>query len=425
MKHRITLLGISLGYFMVLLDMTVLSVAEQDLARSLHTSVAGLQWATTAYTVVFAALLLSSGAVADRFGAHRVFRTGVAVFGAASLLCALAPTLGVLVAVRAVLGASAAACVPASLALIGRLYPDRAAHARAVALWAAVSGSAVAAGPVAGGLLVGLAGWRAIFLVNVPLAALVLAAVRGVTAPSGTRRVDAAAQFAAAATLALLTDALIAAGAGAWPHAAAALGGTVLAAAFFAGLERRSAAPVLDRRFLTRRVRAGLTVGAAANLALTGDLFVLPLLLRDHAFGPVATGLAFLPLTLPFVLLPPLTGRIVARHGPRVPILAGTTLLATGGAALALAAHAGYPALVPGLLLTGLGMPLVLPALVAAIVGAAPAGTAGATGGVLNASRQAGATLGVAALGALPAPAALGLAGLACAGAGAWFARAR
>ncbi|RMI37926.1 MFS transporter, partial [Actinomadura harenae] len=160
--RTIPLAGVSLGYFMVLLDMTVLSVAEPDLASSLHASTAGLQWATTSYTVVFAALLLTAGAVADRFGAHRVFRSGIAAFGALSLLCAAAPTLGALVGLRALLGVAAAACVPASMAMITRLYPDPAARTRAIAAWAAISGSAVAAGPVLGGLLVGAAGWRAV-----------------------------------------------------------------------------------------------------------------------------------------------------------------------------------------------------------------------------------------------------------------------
>ncbi|MGK5558942.1 MFS transporter, partial [Actinomadura kijaniata] len=309
--RRTALLGVSLGYFMVLLDMTVLAVAEPDLAASLRTSVAGLQWATTGYTVAFGALLLSAGAVADRYGAHRVFRCGVAAFGAVSAVSAFAPTLGALVAARVVLGVAAAACVPASLALVARLYPDPAERARAVAVWAAVSGAAVAAGPVAGGLLVDAAGWRSVFLVNVPLALLVLGATggRGLRCPRGDRRIDWAAQAAACAVLALVTDALIAAGARDGARAALSGVGALVAVAVFAVLERRSAAPVLPRALLAGRgVRAGLAAGAATNFALNGILFVLPLLLREHGWGAAASGAAFLPLTLPFVLNPPLTG---------------------------------------------------------------------------------------------------------------------
>jgi DHA2 family methylenomycin A resistance protein-like MFS transporter len=409
-RRPLALLGISLGYFMVLLDMTVLSVAEPDLAASLHTSIPGLQWATTGYTVVFGALLLSAGAVADRYGAHRVFRVGVAVFGLGSLLSALAPALGVLIAFRAVLGAAGAACVPASMALIARLYPDQDQRARAVATWAAISGTAVAAGPIVGGALVDLAGWRAIFLLNVPIAVLVLAltAGRAMHCRRGDRRIDWPAQLAACAAMALLTDALVAAGSGSWARAAGSGAGTVLVSAGFVVLERRSAAPVLNRTLLrSGGVRASLAAGAAVNFALNGTLFVLPLLFQQgRHLSAVLTGLAFLPLTLPFVLNPPVTGRIVARFGPRPPILVGMTLLTAGSTVLGCAAWAGtgYGWLALGLLLTGLGVSFVLPAMVTAIIRAAPPGTAGASGGLLNAVRQAGATLGVATMGALVGP---------------------
>ncbi|GLZ03332.1 MFS transporter [Actinomadura sp. NBRC 104412] len=428
------LVGIALGYFMVLLDMTVLSVAEPDLALSLHASTAGLQWATTGYTVVFGALLLSAGAVADRYGAHRVFRVGVLVFGAGSL-SALAPTLGLLIALRAMLGAAGAACVPASMAMIARLYPRPAERSRAVAAWAAIGGAAVAVGPLAGGALVDAAGWRAVFLINVPIAVLVLALTAGaaVTCPRGDRRIDWAAQLAACATLALLTDTLVAAGTRAWTHTAASAAIMALMASVFVALERRSAAPVLEPALLrTRGVRAALAAGAAVNFALNGSLFVLPLLLRtDRHLGAAATGLAFLPLTLPFVLNPPLVGRLTARFGSRPPILTGMALLAAGGAALGamIWARAGYAWLACGLLACGLGVSFVLPALVSALISAAPAGAAGAGAGLLNAVRQAGATLGVASMGAVvslgavtgPATALL-LAALVCTAAGTWFA---
>ncbi|MEV4127303.1 MFS transporter [Nocardia sp. NPDC049707] len=404
------LLGISLGYFMVLLDMTVLSVAEPDLAASLHTSIAGLQWATTGYTVAFAALLLSAGAVADRHGAHRVFRFGTAAFGLASLLSAFAPNLWVLVALRMLLGVAAAACVPASMAMITQLYPDPGRRARAISTWAAISGAAVAAGPIAGGALVDLAGWRSIFVVNVPIAVLVLGLSMGsaVTCARGDRRIDWAAQLTAAIALALCTDALIAAGAQSWGHMAYSFGGTALAAIAFVLLERRSAAPVLNQELLhAGRVRAGLLVGAAVNYALTGALFVLPLLLQqERQLSPLQTGLAFLPLTVPFAVIPPLAGKLVARVGPRRPILIGLGLLAVGGVVLAVAVFAGlgYPVLAFGLLLSGFGVAFALPALVTAIVSVAPPGTAGAVGGLLNAVRQVGATLGVAVMGALVTP---------------------
>lgn len=246
-KSRLLLTGISLGYFMVLLDLTVLAVAEPDLASSLHTSVAGLQWATTAYTLVFAALLLSGGAVADRYGADRVFRAGIAVFGLGSLLCAAAPALSVLVVWRGLLGAAAAACVPASMALVARLYPDPAARAKAVAAWAAISGSAVAAGPIAGGVLIELAGWRAIFVVNAPIAMLVLGLTSSseLRAPRGATRIDWPAQLLACIALALLTDLLISARSAVHAVVSGVLCGT--AAVLFVLRERRSLSPAVNR----------------------------------------------------------------------------------------------------------------------------------------------------------------------------------
>lgn len=401
------LLGIALGYFMVLLDMTVLSVAEPDLAHAFGGSVTGLQWAVTGYTVAFGALLLSAGAASDRFGAHRLFRGGVAVFGAGSLLCAAAPALWVLVVLRALLGAAAAACVPSSMALITALYPEPARRARAVAVWAAVSGAALAAGPIAGGLLVGLAGWRAVFLVNAPIAALTLVLVRGAALrcrADASRRIDRTGQVLACAALALGTDAAIALGGRHGSHAAGSFAAAIATAWLFARRERRSTAPVLATAVLRAPgMAAMLLAGAAVGFTLTGVLFVLPLLLQQRlGYSAVGTGLAFLPMTLPTAFNPLLTGRVVARTGPRAPVLAGLCLLSAGGGVMAGAVWTGapYALLAAGLAAAGFGVSLALPALTTAVITLAPQGTAGAAGGLFNAVRQFGATLGVAVLGA-------------------------
>ncbi|MGW5264600.1 MFS transporter [Microbispora sp. NPDC004025] len=401
------LAGIALGYFMVLLDTTVLSVAEPGLARSFGgAGVAGLQWAVTGYTLVFGASLLTAGSVADRYGAHRVFRMAVAAFGLGSLLSAFAPSLWALVGLRALLGLAAAGCVPASMAMIARLYPVPAERARAVAVWAATSGAALVAGPVAGGALTDLAGWRAIFLINVPLAAvtLTLTLTPAVRCPRGDRRIDWAAQALACAVVALLTDTLIALGARALVHAAWSAGTTALAVCAFAVRERRGRAPVLEPAVLSvPGIPAALLAGAAVNFAMSGVLFVLPLLLQQ-ALGltPGGIGVALLPMTLPFAVNPLLTGRIVARSGPRPPVLAGLGLLTAGGLAFGAAVWAGasYPFLLAGLVATGFGVSFALPALATLVVTVTPAGAAGAAGGLLNAARQCGATIGVAVTGA-------------------------
>ncbi|AEV84786.1 MFS transporter [Actinoplanes sp. SE50] len=434
MRRGIALSGVSLGYFMVLLDMTVLAVAEPDVARALHASVAGLQWTTTGYTVVFGALLLSAGAVADRYGAHRVFRAGVAAFGLLSLLCAAAPTVSALVALRVLQGAAAAACVPASLALIARLYPDPARRTRAIGTWAAISGAAVAVGPVVGGLLVDAFGWRAVFVVNAPITVLVLVLASGafLRCPATDRPVQAAAQVVLGVAMAAGTDAVIAAGRASWLHAGGAAAVAMLAVAVFARRERTGSTPVLPRELLAGPgIPAGLFVGAAVNFTLNGTLFVLPLLLvQDRHLDAAGTGLRLLPLTLPFVVNPPLTGRLVSRFGPRPPVLTGLGLLAAGSAGLAWVAWstAGDGWLAAALLVVGVGVSLVLPAVVAVVLSAAPPAAAGAGSGLLNAARQLGATAGVAMMGALlhtgvrtGAGGALFLAAVVCAVAAAWF----
>lgn len=406
-RRVVPLLGVSLGYFMVLLDMTVLSVAEPDLARSIGASAAGLQWTVSAYTVVFGALLLSAGAVADRYGAHRVFRTGIAVFGLGSLLCAWAPNLAVLIALRALLGVAAAACVPSSMAIITTLYPVPAERAKAVSVWAAVSGAALAAGPIVGGVLVDAFSWRAIFVINAPIAVVTLAmtADRAVRCGRGDRAIDWPPQLAACAALGLGTDAFIALGDAAYLHAGLSAAGTALIAAGFAYLERRSAAPVLHPAVLRARGMAGaLLAGGAVNFAMSGVLFILPLLFQQSlGLTPLQAGLLFLPMTLPFAFNPLVAGRIVAASGPRMPVTAGLTLLTAGGLAFAGAAYQDeppYAVLVVGLLCTGFGVSFALPALVTTVITAAPEGTAGVAGGLLNATRQLGATLGVVATGA-------------------------
>ncbi|SDJ20470.1 MFS transporter, DHA2 family, methylenomycin A resistance protein [Nonomuraea maritima] len=414
------LAGFSLAYFLVLLDTTVLTIALPDLRASLGGSVAGQQWAVNAYTVAFAASLLVGGAVADRHGAARVFRAGVAAFGVLSLLSAAAPDLGALVVLRALLGVAGALCLGGSLGLLGELYPSAAARARATGVWAAITGAALAAGPLVGGLLVDLYGWRAVFLLNPPLALVSLLAVRGIRSPRGTRPIAWHAQALTCAFLGLLAEALtdssLIAGAlclvalaallithhrtGATPTPAAADDGTAAPSSRDGGAVMVRARVRVGGSAVPRGLVAAawpeLLAGAAANFAFSGALFVLTLLLQDgRHLTPMETGLAFLPLTVPMVVNPVLTGRIVARHGARLPILAGLALLAGGlaGAARADGLLLGW------LVVIGCGLSLCFPALMAGTVANAPAGTAGTAGGVLNAARQMGATLGVAVLG--------------------------
>ncbi|WP_336210517.1 MFS transporter [Nonomuraea sp. LPB2021202275-12-8] len=386
------LIGVCLAYFLVLLDTTVLTIALPDLRATFGGSVAGQQWTVNAYTVAFAAALLTGGAIADRYGAARVFKAGVAAFGLLSLVSAASPALEVLVGLRAALGVAGALCLGGSLGLIAELFPAPADRARATGVWAAVTGSALAAGPLLGGLLVDLYGWRAVFLINPPIALISWLAVRGVHSPPGGRRVDWAVQGLACLSLGLFAQALIGASVPVAALACAALAALVL-------VERRSHAPALPGGLLAA-TWPELLAGTAATFAFSGALFVLTLLLQDvRHLTPLATGLAFLPLTLPMTVNPVVTGRIVARYGARPPILGGLSLLAAGLAGVALT-----EALTPWLVVMGFGLSFCLPALVAGVVSSAPSGSAGTAGGVLNAARQAGATLGVAVLAGVGRP---------------------
>jgi MFS transporter, DHA2 family, methylenomycin A resistance protein len=337
------LIGLSLGYFLVMLDTTIVTVALPALSPSLPAQ----QWISNGYTLTFAAFLLTAGAWSDRFGAHRVFSVGLVSFAALSGLSALSFSTPLLIALRALLGVAGALLVPSSLSLIAAAYPVPAARAKAMGVWAAVSGTGLVAGPLLGGLLTEAFGWRAIFLVNVPVAAVAWALSR--SAPSTPARA-----------------------------------GRMLPA----------------RLFRVRAFPLGLAAGAIVNFGLSGVLFVLSLYFQEtRGYPPSMTGLAFLPLTIPTAFNPIFTGRLVARVGPRTPAVTGFLLMSAGTLLQACTTSAALS--VVALALLGFGVSLAIPALLTLVVTAVPPDLTGVAGGALNASRQAGAALGVVVLGAL------------------------
>lgn len=405
----LTMLGLSLGYFMVLLDMTVVSVALPAIRDDLGGGIAGLQWVVNAYTIVFAGLLLSMGAFADRMGARRVYLGGLALFLAASALSAVAPSLGALIALRALLGIGGAALMPASLALIAHAYPAPAERARALGAWAATTGAAMAAGPVVGGLLVDAFGWRGIFWLNVPIAVVSLAMTArfvGETERKPGRSFDWGGQLSAIVAIAALSFGLMEGERYGWrsPAIVAAFGFALLSAIAFARTQAKGRSPLLPLRlFKNATVSAGMLAGMAVNVGLSGILFVVPLSLQQAGgLSARMAGLALLPMMVPLAFNPILTGRIVARIGARVPMTAGFALAGAGTLFLVLTeAKAGNALTVAGLLLVGIGVSFVLPSLMAAVMAAVPKEQAGAISGALNSGRQLGATLGVAVLGAI------------------------
>jgi MFS transporter, DHA2 family, methylenomycin A resistance protein len=404
----LALVVICLGYFMVIVDTTVVNVALPAIGRDLHGGVAGLQWVVDAYTLSFAGLLLTGGALAERFGGRRVFGAGLAVFAAASAACGLAPSLGVLVAARLVQGAGAALLVPSSLVLLQAAYPTRAGRARAFGAWGAIAGIGAASGPIVGGLLVTAWSWRGVFFLNLPfaLAAMALAGRAVPATGPGDRDVDLPGQLLGVAGLGLLTWSLVEAGQIGWT-APRVLAGFCLSAAAWAGFARaeyRAADPMLPLRlFAWPAFRAGSAVGLLINLGFYGQLFLMSLYLQDvRGYSALGAGLALLPEAALLIAASTLSGRIMARTGPRLPMLAGLALGVAGLAGLLVAgAHTTYALLVLPMAAAGFGMALTMPAATAAVIEAAPADRGGIAAGVVNAARQSGGVLGVALLGSL------------------------
>ncbi|MFC3987265.1 MFS transporter [Actinoplanes siamensis] len=409
--------GLSLGYFVVMLDTTIVTVALPAIGKDLAGGLSSLQWVSNAYTVTFAALLLTAGVLTDRFGGRRVFLVGLWAFAALSAVCAVAGSMPILIGLRALLGVAGALLVPSSLALIASSCADPQARAKALGVWAALSGSGLVAGPVVGGLLADAFGWQSIFLVAVPISLISVVTVTrsSVHTPvKAGRRVDLTGQIAAVLGLAALTYGLIGSGPAGWmsPQVLAALAVSLVAAVVFVMAERRPekdrhAAMLPARMFSSRTFSAGLLAGALVNFGLSGVLFVLSLYFQEaHGYSASVAGAAFLPLTIPTAFNPIFTGRIVARVGARVPATVGFLMMAFGTAVQAV--FGGTSALdvtlcMIGLLLLGFGVSFAIPSLVTAVVGAAPKDLVGIASGALNSVRQTGAVLGVAVLGAVMA----------------------
>jgi DHA2 family methylenomycin A resistance protein-like MFS transporter len=324
------------GYFLVLLDVTVVNVALPRIGAGLGSSVAGLQWVVDGYALTLAALLLASGTIGDLRGHKRIVLLGLAVFGVASLGCALAPATGALIAARAVQGVGAALLLPGTLAIISGTFPGPAEQARAIGIWAGVGSIALPAGPLLGGLLVEGLGWRWVFAINVPIVILAgIIAARRVQPDSGRaeRQLDTWGTVWAAVALAAVTFTVISAGhGGLTPAVIVAAVLAVLAGVAFVRTERRTSDPMLPLD-LFRRPAFSTPNGTAGlmNLGTLGLLFLLTLYLQSlqHRSALLA-GVAVLPLFVPLTVIAPLAGRVVSRYGPKRVVVTGLVLAAIG-----------------------------------------------------------------------------------------------
>ncbi len=405
---RVVLAICCLSLLIVGMDATAVNVALPAIREDLDASVAGLQWTTASYTVALASLLMLGGSMGDRLGRARVFQTGLALFTAASVGCALAPSIGWLIAFRVLQGVGGSMLNPVAMSIIRNTFEDPRERARAIGIWAAVVGVSMALGPVLGGVLTEVT-WRAVFLVNVPvgLAAIALTArfVPESRAPR-PRRFDPIGQVVVIVMLAALTSAIIEGPSRGWGSPII----VALAATFAVTLvalihhELRTVDPLIELRFFTSRPFAASTVIAVAVFtAFGGFLFVNTLYLQEvRGLSPAAAGLCTLPMAAMTVLVSPISGRIVGAHGVRGPLVLGGLGLGLGGLMLSsLSPDTSLGWLLAAYSIFGLGFGAVNPPITNTAVSGMPASQAGVAAAVATTSRQVGQTLGVALVGAV------------------------
>jgi MFS transporter, DHA2 family, methylenomycin A resistance protein len=407
---RWTLFAASFGFLMVSLDATIVNVALPTLGDKLGAGLTQLQWVVDGYTLTFAALQLIGGSLSDRLGARRAFAMGLGLFTAASLMCGLAVSPGMLIAARFVQGLGAAVQLPASLAMIRHAYPDGAARTRAVGVWASAGGGAVAAGPVLGGLLLVWLGWRSLFLVNLAIGAIgLLATARAQGTRVGRpRRVDLPGQVLVIVALGGLVFALIEGGTLGWgsPAVVAAFAAAAVAGVAFVRWEQRAAEPIVPLGLFRHPVFSSASLaGFVQNFAYYGIVFLLSLFLQiERDYSALRTGLVFLPMSIAAMASNVMGGRLTARWGPRIPMMGGQFLFALGLFGLLLAGpHASNWAIWAATVPVGIGGGAVVPAMSSAVLEAVEPAYAGVASAELNTARQVGGAVGVALFGTLVA----------------------
>ncbi|HEX5225324.1 MAG TPA: MFS transporter [Solirubrobacteraceae bacterium] len=391
------------------LDVTAVNVALPSIGRGLHARVSGLQWTVDAYSLVLASVLMLAGSMGDRFGRKRTFLTGLSVFSLASLMCSLAPSVELLIAFRVLQGVGGSMMNPVAMSIVTNTFTDARERAQAVGVWGAAFGVSMALGPIVGGALVDSIGWRSIFWINLPVGlAAILLTLRFVPesrAPHA-RRFDGVGQLLVTTLLATLTFAIIEAPSHGW--LSAPIVGTLCAsgAALLALLvyEPRREEPLIDLRFFrSTPFASSVAIAVAAFASFGGFLFLSTLYLQQtRGLSPLDAGLAVTPMALMIVVASPLSGRIVGRRGPRVPLLVAGMFLTLGAALLTgLGASTPIASLLVAYVVFGLGFGFVNAPVTNAAVSGMPRAQAGVASAVASTSRQVGTTLGVAIAGAL------------------------
>jgi EmrB/QacA subfamily drug resistance transporter len=404
-----TLGAMCFALFMIMLDNTVVNVALPSIQRDLSASISGLEWTVNGYTLSFAVLLATGGRLGDIFGRRRMFLAGVVIFAASSATAGLAPSEMALVVSRVVQGVGAALMMPGTLSIITDAFPPQ-ERGKAMGTWAGVSALALAVGPVLGGYLTEHVTWRAIFYLNIPVAAgAVLASLFAVRESRDTtvgRDVDYLGVATLTAALTGLVLALVEGNSWGWGSSAiiALLVLAVVGLALFVVVERRVAAPMVEFHFFASRNFVGAVVVAMIiSFAMLGVFFFLALYMQDIlGYSPLEAGIRFLPSTMMIVAVAPLAGRLADRIGPRWLIAGGLTLAAASLYTFShIAVDSSYLDLLPGFMLLGTGIAMTMSPMTSAAMNAVAVEKAGIASGVLSMFRMVGGSLGVAVTGAI------------------------
>jgi MFS transporter, DHA2 family, methylenomycin A resistance protein len=407
--YWIPVLATSAAFFMIVLDTSIVNLALARIGAEFESGVASLQWLVDGYAMIFASLLLGAGSIGDRLGVKGTFIAGLLIFTLASGLCGIAPTMGMLQLARIVQGIGAALLLPNSLAAINHTFPDATRRAKAIGAWASAGAAGIAIGPVLGGLLVQVFGWRSIFIVNVPVGLLALWMThRHVpTAPRhAPHRLDPVGQLLSIGTLASATYALVNIGRTALGNVDAVIAAAVFAifAVAFVVVEIRHRSPMLPLGLLQIRTLGPVALaGLLHNVAIYGLIFVLSLQFqRIFRLTPLHAGLLFLPMTLALATGTRIGTRILRAHSPFKPLIWGHLAAGLGALMLTLSGRhfAPFASILP-LVVIGLGAGVTTPAMSLSVMDSVERSQAGLASGVLNSARQTGGVIGVAVLGTL------------------------
>ncbi|HVV69250.1 MAG TPA: MFS transporter [Gammaproteobacteria bacterium] len=406
------LLALCLGFFMVIIDVTIVNVSLPIMQSSLGGNVSWLQWVVDGYTLTFACLLLSAGSLADRLGAKKAFQCGLLLFVLTSIGCALANAFWSLTAFRLLQGIAGAFLVPTSLALINGLYPDKKARAKAIGIWGSMGGIAAASGPILGGILTASFGWRAVFWVNVPigLLAILLTAKYIVHPPHNPSPIqtkfDFKGQITGIISIAALSFSLIETGNLGWSSSIVLIGFLIFFITFnaFLWIEYHTKFPMLPLGlFKSTEFSIAIVIGMIINFGLYGELFTLPLYFHQmKTYSVLQIGLAILPLTGIVTVASYVSGKVISTEGSKLPMLIGLIIGALGFAALLITdKNTAYYWLILPLAAIGFGTAFTMPAATITAIQVAPENRAGIASGTFNASRQLGSLLGVALFGTI------------------------